>query len=147
MMAEGSVDAYRLLRILEDVSDKHARTVRSLERVLNRLRKDVTNEELQLMARNYLRRLRVLRQRLERNLNGIIDFSDVDKEVRDNVATLSEYMIIVGYLYEEDVLRKARILAKRGASILAEEVDLLEDDLEQVARIVERLQEIVDKYY
>ena len=147
MMAEGSVDAYRLLRILEDVSDKHARTVRSLERVLNRLRKDVTNEELQLMARNYLRRLRVLRQRLERNLNGIIDFSDVDKEVRDNVATLSEYMIIVGYLYEEDVLRKARILAKRGASILAEEVDLLEDDLEQVSRIVERLQEIVDKYY
>ncbi len=146
-MAEKIVDAYHLLRVLEDVSDRHARTVRSLERVLNRLRKDVANEELQLMARNYLRRLRVLRQRLERSLNGIIDFSDIDKEVRDNVATLSEYMIIVGYLYEEDVLRKARILAKRGASILAEEIDLLEDDLEQVSRIVERLQEIVDKYY
>ena len=146
-MAEKIVDAYHLLRVLEDVSDRHARTVRSLERVLNRLRKDVANEELQLMARNYLRRLRVLRQPLERSLNGIIDFSDIDKEVRDNVATLSEYMIIVGYLYEEDVLRKARILAKRGASILAEEIDLLEDDLEQVSRIVERLQEIVDKYY
>jgi hypothetical protein len=143
----GAVDAYRLLRVLEDVSDRHAKTVRALERVLRRLRKDIGNEELQSLARTYLKRLRVLRRRLERELEGSIDFSEVDAEVRDNVATLSEYMIIVGYVYEEDVLRKARLLARRGAQLLAEEEENIDNDLDQMNRIIEKLQEIVDKYY
>ncbi len=142
-----SVDAYRLLRTLEDVSDRHARTVRALDRMLNRLRKDIENEELQTAVKTYIRRLRVLRQRLERALEGSIDFSEVDEVVRENVATLSEYMIIVGFIYEEEVLRKARILAKRGARILEEEYERINDDMEQLARISSRLQEIVDKYY
>jgi phosphate uptake regulator len=142
-----NVDAYKLLRVLEEVSDRHARTVRALDRVLNRLRRDIENEELQMMAKTYLRRLRVLRQRLERSLQGEIEFDSVDEVVRDNVATLSEYMIIVGYVYEEDVLRKVRILAKRGAHMLQDEQELIQNDIEQLSRITSKLQEIVDKYY
>ncbi len=144
-MEQGSVDPYKLLRLLEDLTDKHARTVRALDRVLNRLRKDIENEELQSMALTYLRRLRVLRRRLLRALEGSIDFDYAEEEVRTNVATLSEYMIIVGYVYEEEVLRKMRILAKRGAVMLQGES--FEDDVEQISRISEKLQEIVDKYY
>lgn len=144
-MEQGSVDPYKLLRLLEDLTDKHARTVRALDRVLNRLRRDIENEELQSMALTYLRRLRVLRRRLLRALEGSIDFDYAEEEVRTNVATLSEYMIIVGYVYEEEVLRKMRILAKRGAVMLQGES--FEDDVEQISRISEKLQEIVDKYY
>ena len=144
-MEQDSVDPYKLLRLLEDLTDKHARTVRALDRVLNRLRRDIENEELQSMALTYLRRLRVLRRRLLRALEGSIDFDYAEEEVRTNVATLSEYMIIVGYVYEEEVLRKMRILAKRGAVMLQGES--FEDDVEQISRISEKLQEIVDKYY
>ncbi len=142
---EQAVDPYKLLRLLEDLTDKHARTVRALDRVLNRLRKDIGNEELQSMALTYLRRLRVMRRRLLRALEGSIDFDYAEEEVRTNVATLSEYMIIVGYVYEEEVLRKMRILAKRGAVMLQGEN--FDDDVEQIGVISEKLQKIVDKYY
>jgi len=142
-----SVDAYRLLRVLEEVSEKHAKTVRALERILNRIRKDMGNEELQLMARTYLKRLRVLRRRLERALEGDVDFSDVDEVVRENTATLSEYMLIVGFLYEKEVLKKASLLARRGATLLVEEQDLIDSDVKQLEKISNKLQEIVDKYY
>jgi len=146
-LPEQGVDPYRLLRLLEETTERHARTVKSLERVLNRLRRDIDNEELQLLVRNYLRRLRVMRRRIERSLEGSIDFEGVDGIVVENIATLSEYMLIVGYVYEEEVLRKARILAKRGARLLQEEYDQLADDMDQLARVSEKLQKIVDKYY
>jgi len=145
MEQSGSVDPYRLLRLLEDLTDKHARTVRALDRVLSRLRKDIENQELQSLALTYLRRLRVMRRRLLRALEGSIDFDYAEEEVRSNVATLSEYMIIVGYIYEEEVLRKMRILAKRGAVMLQGEN--FDEDVEQIVVISKKLQKIVDKYY
>ncbi len=132
---------------MEDISDRHAKTLRAFERTLRRLRKDIGNEELQVLAKTYLRKLRVLRGRLERELGDEVVLDSVEPEVRDNIATLSEYMIIVGYLYEEELLRKARILARRGASLLEEEEPLIEKDLRQLEELTEKLQRIVDRYY
>ena len=141
-------DPFTLLRVLEDVTDKHARTLRSFERALRRLRRDPGSEELQGLVLTYLRRLRVLRRRLARALGEdepVIE--GVDAEVVKNIATLSEYMVIVGYMYEEELLRKALILARRVSGPLANEAENIEDDLEEVGALVERFQRIVDKYY
>ena len=142
-----SGDPYKLLRTLEDVTDKHARIVKSLNRALVRLRKDIDDEELQTLVLNYIRRLRVLRRRLVRSLSGTVDLDTTLTEVRDNIATLSEYMIIVGMEYERDLLNKALILARRGARLLEENRDAIENDLHQIEELVEKLQYIVDKYY
>ena len=146
-MSMESVDPYKLLRTLEDVTDKHARIVKSLNRALVRLRKDIDDEELQTLVLNYIRRLRVLRRRLVRSLSGTVDLDTTLTEVRDNIATLSEYMIIVGMEYERDLLNKALILARRGARLLEENRDIIENDLHQIDELVEKLQYIVDKYY
>ncbi|BES80776.1 hypothetical protein [Pyrodictium abyssi] len=142
-----NVDPYKLLRTLEDVTDKHAHIVKSLNRALVRLRKDIDDEELQTLVLSYIRRLRVLRRRLVNSLNGAIDLDSTIAEVRDNIATLSEYMIIVGMEYERDLLNKALILARRGARLLEENRSMIEDDLNQIEELVEKLQYIVDKYY
>ncbi len=140
-------DPYKLLRTLEDVTDLHARTVRKLNRVLNRLRKDIENQELQVLALNYIRRLRVLRNRLEKSLGDEVDLGNVEEEVRYNIATLSEYMVIVGTVYEKELLKKALYLARKGAQLLTENVALMKEDLDSIERIVEKLQRIVDRYY
>jgi len=140
-------DPYKLLRALEDVTDLHARTVRRLNRVLNRLRKDVEDQELQMLALNYIRRLRVLRNRLEKSLGDEVDLDNVEEEVRYNIATLSEYMVIVGTVYEKELLKKALYLARKGARLLTENVALMREDLDSIERLVEKLQRIVDKYY
>ena len=140
-------DPYKLLRTLEDVTDLHARTVRKLNRVLNRLRKDIENQELQVLALNYIRRLRVLRNRLEKSLGDEVDLGNVEEEVRYNIATLSEYMVIVGTVYEKELLKKALYLARKGAQLLTENVALMKEDLNNIEKLVEKLQRIVDKYY
>ncbi len=144
---EERVDPYNLLRVLEDVTRDQASVVKSLERILVRLRNDPHDEDLQQVALTYLKRLRVLRNRLERALSGAIDFSGVDDQVVYNVATLSEYMLIVGYELERKVLERARLLARRGARLLETMAEDLERDLEQVERVSEKLQTIVDRYY
>ena len=140
-------DPYKLLRTLEDVTDLHARTVRKLNRVLNKLRKDIEDQELQMLALNYIRRLRVLRNRLEKSLGGKVDLDNVEEEVRYNIATLSEYMVIVGTVYEKELLKKALYLARKGAQLLTENVALMKEDLDNIERLVEKLQRIVDRYY
>lgn len=140
-------DPYKLLRTLEDVTDLHARTVRKLNRVLNKLRKDIEDQELQMLALNYIRRLRVLRNRLEKSLGDEVDLDNVEEEVRYNIATLSEYMVIVGTVYEKELLKKALYLARKGAQLLTENVALMKEDLVNIERLVEKLQRIVDKYY
>jgi hypothetical protein len=140
-------DPYKLLRTLEDVTDTHARTVRRLNRVLNKLRKDIEDEELQILALNYLRRLRVLRTRLVKALGDKVDLDNVEKEVRDNIATLSEYMIIVGTVYERELIQKAIYLARKGARLLTENIAVMKEDLASIDKLVEKLQDIVDRYY
>ncbi len=140
-------DPYKLLRTLEDVTDLHARTVRKLNRVLNKLRRDIEDQELQMLALNYIRRLRVLRNRLEKSLGDEVDLDNVEEEVRYNIATLSEYMVIVGTVYEKELLKKALYLARKGAQLLTENVALMKEDLDNIEKLVEKLQRIVDKYY
>ena len=145
-MAE-RIDAYNLLRVLEDFARDQASIVRSLERMLSRLREDVYDEDLQQAVLSYLRRLRLLRTRLERALTGEAEFGDAEETVVYNVATLSEYMVLVGYELERKVLERARLLARRGARLLSAALDDIERDLEQLERVVSKLQEIVDRYY
>lgn len=140
-------DPYKLLRTLEDVTDLHARTVKRLNRVLNRLRKDIDDQELQMLALNYIRKLRVLRTRLEKALDGEVNLDYVEEEVRYNIATLSEYMVIVGAVYERELLQKALYLARKGAQLLTENTALMKNDLNKIDELVEKLQKIVDKYY
>ncbi len=142
------VDPYKLLRTLEDVTDLHARTVRKLNRVLNKLRKDIDDQELQRLALNYIRRLRVLRTRLEKALGDEeVNLDNVEEEVRYNIATLSEYMVIVGTVYEKELLRKALYLARKGAQLLTDNTALMKEDLNNIEKLVGKLQRIVDKYY
>ena len=121
--------------------------MKSLNRALVRLRRDLDDEELQTLVLNYIRKLRILRRRLARSLDGAVNLDSVAAEVRDNIATLSEYMIIVGAEYERDLLNKALILAKRGARLLEESKEAIEDDLRQIDELIEKLQDIVDRYY
>jgi hypothetical protein len=144
---ETVVDPYKLLRVLEDVATRHAKTVKSLNRALVRLRKNPYDEELQSLVLTYIKRLRALRARLWGALNGAVRLEDVAPEIRDNIATLSEYMIIVGAEYEKDVLKKAMYLSRRGVQMLESEYDNLVEDVKQVEQLVAKLQEIVDKYY
>lgn len=143
----GQVDPYKLLRILEDVTDRHARTIQSLDKALERLERDPYNESLQSLVMTYLKRLRVLRKRMEAALDGEVRLEGIESEVVDNIATLSEYMIIVGYMYEEDVLRRALAVAGKGAELIGEDEENIREDLESVRRLSERLQSIVDNYY
>jgi len=90
----------------------------------------------------------VLRRRLLRalgeqtpSMEGVVD------EVVRNIATLSEYMVIVGYVYEEELLRKALALSRRVSGPLASETENIEADLEEVSSLVKRFQDIVDRYY
>jgi hypothetical protein len=144
---QGIVDPYKLLRVLEDVATRHAKTVKSLNRALVRLRKNPYDEELQSLVLTYIKRLRTLRARLWGVLNGAIRLEDVAPEIRDNIATLSEYMIIVGAEYEKDILKKAMYLGRHGAQMLENERENLVEDVKQLEQIVAKLQEIVDKYY
>ncbi len=139
------IDPYHLLRVLEDVTRDQANIVKSLERMLTRLRGDIYDEDLQHTILTYLRRLRLLRSRLERALEGEAVFEGAEGTVVDNVATLSEYMLIVGFELERKVLERARLLAKRGARLLS--IEDIERDLEQLERVSAKLQEIVDRYY
>ena len=141
------VDPYKLLRLLEDFTDTHARTVRALNRTLNRLRRDIYNEELQSLAFTYLKRLRVLRKRLWSFMEGRIILNNVEAEIRDAISTLSEYVVIVGSIYEEEVLKKALILARKGATLLMSDVRNIEKDLDDLHELTRKFQEIVDKYY
>jgi len=147
MSSEQLVDPYKLLRVLEDVATRHAKTVRSLNRALVRLHKNPYDEELQSLVLTYIKRLRALRARLWGVLNGAVRLEDVASEIRDNIATLSEYMIIVGAEYEKDALKKAMYLSRRGVQMLKNEYDNLVEDVRQIEQLVAKLQEIVDKYY
>jgi hypothetical protein len=110
----GRIDPYNLLRVLEDVARDQASIVRSLERMLTRLRGDVYDENLQQTILTYLRRLRLLRSRLERALAGEARFEGVEESIVSSVATLSEYMILVGFELERKVLERAMLFARRS---------------------------------
>ncbi|ABM79926.1 hypothetical protein [Hyperthermus butylicus] len=147
MSEEGLVDPHKLLRVLEDVATRHAKTVKALNRVLVRLRRDPYDEELQSLALTYIKRLRTLRSRLMGVLNGAVRLEDVTDEIRGNIATLSEYMIIVGAELERDLLKKSIVLGRRGARLLSNAEDEIRNDLQELDSIVEKLQDIVDRYY
>jgi len=145
---EAQPDPYHLLRVLEDVSNEHAEVVRALEKALRRLDIDSSDEGLKALVARYLRRLRILRKRVESALaSGAVNLADVEQEVRSNIATLSEYMIIVGYAYEEEVIKKAINLAERAPALLPGEAERLRSDLRAIRRLSETFQEIVASYY
>ena len=80
-------------------------------------------------------------------MEGEIILDNVEAEVRDAISTLSEYVVIVGSIYEEEVLKKALILARKGATLLMSDVRNIEKDLDDLHELTRKFQEIVDKYY
>ena len=146
------IDAAEMLEVLEDVTHAHTRLIRSLRSALVRVKRDTVNEEMQRSVLAGLRRLRVMRNRLARFFGGI-DAEPGEVVLRgsdaliENVATLSEFMLIVALPAEEEVLKRALLLAKRGAELLAKHSDAIREDLEQVKKLSRLLERIVEKYY
>ena len=146
------IDAADMLETLEDVTQSHYRLIQSLRSTLVRVKRDMADVEMQRSLLAGLRRLRVLRKRVASHFGGFID-EEVDvelegaKEVVENVATLSEYMLIVAIPAEEEVLRRTLLLAKRGAELLEKHRLDIEQDIEQLKRLSRLLEAIVDKYY
>ena len=146
------IDAAEMLEALEDISHAHTRLIRSLRSTLVRVKRDMVDEGLQQSVLAGLRRLRVMRNRLARFFGGIdAEVDEVElkgsKELVENVATLSEFMLIVAIPAEEEVLKRTLLLAKRGAGLLAKHSDAIRQDLEQLRKLSRLLELIVEKYY
>ncbi len=146
------IDAAEMLEALEDISHAHTRLIRSLRSTLVRVKRDMVDEGLQQSVLAGLRRLRVMRNRLARFFGGIdAEVDEVElkgsKELVENVATLSEFMLIVAIPAEEEVLKRTLLLAKRGAGLLAKHSDTIRQDLEQLRKLSRLLELIVEKYY
>ena len=146
------IDAAEMLEALEDISHAHTRLIRSLRSTLVRVRRDMVDEALQQSVLAGIRRLRVMRNRLARFFGGIdAEVDEVElkgsKELIENVATLSEFMLIVAIPAEEEVLKRTLLLAKRGAELLSKHSDDLRRDLEQLKKLSRLLELIVEKYY
>ncbi len=146
------IDAADMLETLEDVTQSHYRLIQSLRSALVRVRRDMSDVDMQRSVLAGLRRLRVLRKRVASHFGGFLE-EDVEvelegaEEVVGNVATLSEYMLIVAIPAEEEVLKRALLLAKRGAELLEKHRADIEEDLEQLRRLSRLLERIVEKYY
>ena len=141
------MDIISFYRELEELSQRHAKLVKRLELYTRRLRADPNDEELQERILLYLRRLRVLRNRLLRRLEEGVDFSDQSTAgiaAREGVEILSEYMVLGGLYLEKETLQNVLKLAesKRGARLLKTAVDDIKRDIEEVSRLEELFQQL-----
>lgn len=141
------MDIISFYRELEELSQRHAKLVKRLELYTRRLRADPNDEELQERILLYLRRLRVLRNRLLRRLEEGVDFSDQSTAgiaAREGVEILSEYMVLGGLYLEKETLQSVLKLAesKRGARLLETAVDDIKRDIEEVSRLEELFQQL-----
>lgn len=141
------MDIISFYRELEELSQRHAKLVKRLELYTRRLRADPNDEELQERVLLYLRRLRVLRNRLLRRLEEGVDFSDQSTAgiaAREGVEILSEYMVLGGLYLEKETLQSVLKLAesKRGARLLETAVDDIKRDIEEVSRLEELFQQL-----
>ena len=146
------IDAADMLETLEEITHSHVRLIQSLRSTLVKIRRDTADEALQQSLLAGLRRLRVMRRRIARFFGGFdaepeeVELVGAEEIVR-NVATLSEYMLLVAIPAEEEVLRRTLLLAKRGAELLAKRESEVREDLEQLRRLSRLLELIVEKYY
>lgn len=141
------MDIISFYRELEELSQRHAKLVKRLELYTRRLRADPNDEELQERILLYLRRLRVLRNRLLRRLEEGVDFSDQSTAgiaAREGVEILSEYMVLGGLYLEKETLQNVLKLAesKRGARLLETAIDDIKRDIEEVSRLEELFQQL-----
>ncbi len=135
--------AYNLLKVLSDVSEDHARVIRSLGKTLNRLSKDIENDQLQARVLAHIRKLRLLRSRLRRALDDGPRIDAVEGEARENILTLTEYMLLVGFHLERDMLKRALKLASKGARLIEAQRRQIEEDLEEIERLSSAFQELL----
>ncbi|HIQ10989.1 MAG TPA: hypothetical protein EYH26_03330 [Pyrodictium sp.] len=140
-------DAISFYRELEELSQRHAKLVKRLEMYTRRLRADPSDEELQERVLLYLRKLRVIRNKLIRRLEEGIDFSDQSSAsiaAKEGIEILSEYMVLGGLYLEKEVLQDVLKLAesKRGARLLEAATEDIKRDIEEVNRLEELLQQL-----
>jgi len=140
-------DAISFYRELEELSQRHAKLVKRLEVYTRRLRVDPSDEELQERVLLYLRKLRVIRNKLIRRLEEGIDFSDQSSAsiaAKEGIEILSEYMVLGGLYLEKEALQDVLKLAesKRGARLLETAIEDIKRDIEEVNRLEELLQQL-----
>ena len=140
-------DAISFYRELEELSQRHAKLVKRLEVYTRRLRVDPSDEELQERVLLYLRKLRVIRNKLIRRLEEGIDFSDQSSAgiaAKEGIEILSEYMVLGGLYLEKETLQDVLKLAesKRGARLLETAIEDIKRDIEEVNRLEELLQQL-----
>ncbi len=141
-----SEQTYSLLRVLSETSEEHAKTIKRLGTLLKRLSKDIANDNLQLKVMSYIKRLRLLRSRIRRALDANPDINSVDNVSRENIATLSEYMILVGFTLERDMLNTALRLARKGARILEAHLNDITKDVDEVNDLSNRLERLISNF-
>ncbi|HIP65656.1 MAG TPA: hypothetical protein EYH08_03910 [Pyrodictium sp.] len=140
-------DAVSFYRELEELSQRHAKLVKRLEMYTRRLKVDPSDEELQERVLLYLRKLRVIRNKLIRRLEEGIDFSDQSSAsiaAKEGIEILSEYMVLGGLYLEKEALQDVLKLAesKRGARLLETAIEDIKRDIEEVNRLEELLQQL-----
>ena len=138
-----------LMDVLEEVSEKHAATLRRLDRVINELSSNPSNVDLQEIVLHYLKSLRRIRAQLKSATKNALseELPEELSETRFVVGTLSEYFLIVGLELEELLLRKLVEISSQGASIIARESERINKDLKEVSALKIVLQSMVEKYY
>ena len=139
-----SDEAYNLLKTLSEASEEHAKIVRRLGVLLKRLNKDVNNESIQLQVLRNIKRLRLIRSRIRRALSSAISLDSIDSESRNNIRTLSEYMLLVGFILEKDMLSTAIRVAKKGAKLLETHIGDLNKDLDELEEVVKGLEQVLE---
>ncbi len=125
-------DILIVLRKLEDVVNEHARLIKYAKQDLIRVRRDPEDYDSQLRLLGLLNKFRSIRRTIANSIAVVLNTNDSASETYMLTTTLLEYMLLVGFDNEEEIIRRARLLASNGAKMLMREMDEFAEDLRQI---------------
>lgn len=125
-------DILIVLRKLEDVVNEHARLIKYAKQDLIRVRRDPEDYDSQLRLLGLLNKFRSIRRTIANSIAVVLNTNDSASETYMLTTTLLEYMLLVGFDNEEEIIRRARLLASNGAKMLMGEMDEFAEDLRQI---------------
>ncbi|MET1129196.1 MAG: hypothetical protein ABWW70_07760 [Thermoproteota archaeon] len=146
-MREYIHNVYRIFETIEELAVEHAKIFDQLESELNELRKNPKNENLYNNILRRTKKLRAIRARLKRALRKLNDVSSANHEAKvlQDIATLSEYMVIVGFYQERALLEELAEMSREAN--LPHHQTMFEEDLRELDDLTRMLETIIDKYY
>lgn len=134
-MTVGGLSVYDLFRVIEESIEEHARLVSEARSLLVRVRRDLGDHPAQEELVRKLVRMRSVRGRLLRCLMELRGRRSENTELLRLASTLLEYLLLVGIEGEVEVLKRARLLARRGAKTLGSMNEAIDKDLSEVNRV------------